>query len=63
MLNVHTIVNSVFKSKTYILTEVGNNEAWLIDCGDNQPIIDYINAKELILRGIFITHTHFDHIY
>lgn len=33
------------------------------DCGDSAPIIENINNRGLHLKGIFITHSHFDHIY
>lgn len=36
---------------------------FLIDCGDSAPIIENINNRGLHLKGIFITHSHFDHIY
>lgn len=62
-MNTHTITNSIFHSKTYILSEEGNNETWLIDCGDALPVIDYIDTNGLFLKGILITHSHFDHIY
>jgi len=62
-MNIHTITNTIFHSKTYILTEEGNNETWVIDCGDALPVIEYINTNCLSLKGIFITHSHFDHIY
>jgi len=62
-MQVYTIINSIFKSKTYILTEQGRSEAWIIDCGDIIPIIDYIETNKFLLKGVFITHSHFDHIY
>ena len=50
-----TIVNSVFTSCTYILE--CNDGCWLVDCGDVQELLG------LPIKGIFLTHAHFDHIY
>ena len=51
-------VNSIFNSCTYILSQGG--ETWLVDCGDLDQILSRIDGK---LRGVLLTHTHFDHIY
>lgn len=55
------IENSVFGSNTYILEK--KNYSWLIDCGDTIKIFEYLKEKRTKLDGIFITHSHFDHIY
>lgn len=34
MLLVDYITNSIFNSRTYILSEDGSNKVWLVDCGD-----------------------------
>jgi len=61
--NVKRFVNSFFNSNSYILHHPDAKECWLIDCGDAEPIIEWLNEDGKILAGIFITHTHFDHIY
>lgn len=58
-MKVERIVNSIFSSNTYILQEDGTNDAYLVDVGDIEPIC----AKGLNIKGVFITHGHFDHIY
>lgn len=63
MLKIDYVVNTFFNSMTWILSDIESNQVWLIDCGDSKPIIDYIKNNKLILQGIFLTHTHFDHIY
>ncbi len=63
MLKIDYIVNSFFNSITWLLLITESNQVWLIDCGDSIPIINYINKNNLTLRGVFLTHTHFDHIY
>jgi len=49
-MNIHTITNSIFHSKTYILTEEKKNETWLIDCGDAQPC-NYITTNSRALKN------------
>ena len=39
-IKICLIVNSVFASRTYILSNVDNTECWLVDCGGNPPIMD-----------------------
>ncbi len=36
-------------------------DAYVVDPGDAAPVVAFIAAKKLRLRGILITHHHFDH--
>lgn len=63
MIEIVRIVNSVFESNTYLAISRNCDLCFLIDCGDPAPIIENINNRGLHLKGIFITHSHFDHIY
>ena len=63
MIEIHDITNTIFTSKTYILSKEGCDRAWLVDIGDVGPVLEYLNAKHLIVEGILLTHAHFDHIY
>ena len=36
---------------------------YLIDCGDIEPIVKWCKENEKVIKGVFITHSHFDHIY
>ena len=63
MIEIYDITNSIFTSKTYILSKKGCNKAWLVDIGDVEPVLEYLNEKKLIIKGVFLTHAHFDHIY
>lgn len=63
MIEIRDITNTIFTSKTYILSKEGCDKAWLVDIGDVEPVLEYLNAKHLAVEGILLTHAHFDHIY
>lgn len=58
---VMRFVNSVFNSNSYVVHN--GKEGIIIDIGDFKPIYDYIQNYHLEIKGLFITHTHYDHIY
>lgn len=60
-MQIHKIVNSVYESNTYILSSILCDYCWLIDIGDIESVMNVIGSK--IIRGVFITHSHYDHIY
>lgn len=57
-VRIRQVVNSVFNSCTYILSRGENT--WLVDCGDIDGVLPMIDGN---LRGVLLTHSHFDHIY
>lgn len=57
-MTIHQIVNSVFNSCSYVLTQ--DKQSWLVDCGDVDQILPLVRGK---LKGVLLTHAHFDHIY
>ncbi len=66
MLRVEHIVNSVFTSRTYILSDDQSGEFWLVDCGDVQPLMDMLSSEgraSVVIKGVLLTHVHYDHIY
>ena len=63
MIEIHDITNTIFTSKTYILSKEGCDKAWLVDIGDIEPVINYLKDNKLFVAGVFVTHAHFDHIY
>ena len=60
---VTEIVNTIFTSKTYILFCEVEDKAWLVDIGDVEPVVEFLDEKGLTVAGVFLTHAHFDHIY
>ena len=61
MLNVTKIVGRVLSSNMYCIYEERTSDCWIVDIGDFNELKKYIpnNAN---IRGLFITHGHFDHI-
>jgi len=62
-LKVERFINSIFISNSYILFTEENENAYVIDPGDSKPLIDWLIKSNKVLNGIFLTHSHFDHIY
>ena len=62
-MNIHQIVNSVFTSNAYILSVEGKDRHVLIDIGDIAPIKQCVQEKCGTVQALFLTHTHYDHIY
>ena len=60
-MQIIRIINSVFTSNTFVLTDDNNPYVWLVDVGDIDPILEVVGDKRV--NGVFITHTHYDHIY
>ena len=61
-MQVTQIVNSTFTSNTYVVSEENTNYVWLIDVGDIEAILNILSGDSIV-KGIFLTHVHFDHIY
>lgn len=61
-MELYRVVNSVFTSNSYVLSAEGD-EAILIDVGDFQPIERYLKVHKKKVKAVFLTHTHYDHIY
>lgn len=62
MLKVKKIINNIFSSNTYLLFDDNYFYCWLIDIGDFNKVADAIPVGVQV-RGVFLTHTHFDHVY
>lgn len=62
MIHIQRVVNRIFASNTYVVSCDGYSDVWLVDIGDSEKVADILNPSSLV-RGVFLTHTHFDHIY
>ena len=56
---IECIVNSIFNSITYIIPVGNQKDCYLVDCGDVEKVI----KQGWLVRGVLLTHAHFDHIY
>lgn len=62
MLQVKQVINKVFTSNTYIVFDEDFDGCWLVDIGDYERITEALPEGKVI-KGLFLTHAHFDHIY
>lgn len=62
MLQVKRIINEIFTSNTYIVWDDEYDYCWLVDSGDFKKITDVL-PPNMKIRGVFLTHGHFDHVY
>ena len=62
MIHIKSFVNRIFASNTYVIFCDDSNDVWLVDVGDTKSVIDHLPPNSVV-RGVFLTHTHFDHIY
>lgn len=60
-LEVTRIVHPIFSSNTYILSFSACSAVWLIDVGDFGGVLKLLHPSKEV-RGVFITHAHYDHI-
>ena len=61
-MEVKQISNSYLNSNTFILSDKSYDFCWLIDIGDIDKVLAEI-PDNCEVGGVFITHTHYDHIY
>jgi hydroxyacylglutathione hydrolase len=51
------------QENTFIFRRDGSDEALIVDPGEEAPkLLDALSALKLDLKGILLTHTHFDHV-
>jgi glyoxylase-like metal-dependent hydrolase (beta-lactamase superfamily II) len=63
MLVVRCFVHEESTSNTYLLSNgTFKEDVFLIDIGNSQDVLKTLTNKQKI-KGIFLTHAHFDHIY
>lgn len=60
-MHLRCFISSIFSSNIYALEELETNNVWLIDAGYSEELMEYLSSNKN-LKGIFLTHIHFDHI-
>lgn len=61
-MDVRQIIHPVFTSNTYILSDESEKYVWLIDVGNFEEVNEIL-SEDTFVKGVFITHYHYDHIY
>ncbi len=61
MLEVHPIY-AFNDNYIWLLKNTDDKRCWVVDPGDAAPVEDYLQANDLTLEGILLTHHHNDHI-
>ena len=62
-MKIKTYQGGFDKNLSYLIWCESTRIAGIVDASvELTEIIEFIEAKNLILEKIFITHTHFDHI-
>lgn len=62
MIRTERIVNWIFASNTFVISKEDSPDVWLVDVGDTEKVLNILPPQSRI-KGVFLTHTHFDHIY
>lgn len=62
MINVAHFMNSL-TANTYVLWKENSKDAWLVDIGGGRGLMSFLARRGLSVKGVLLTHTHFDHIY
>ncbi|MCL2865166.1 MAG: MBL fold metallo-hydrolase [Lachnospiraceae bacterium] len=62
-MKIETFVLSIAMTNCYLAIHENTNECLLVDLPDHDPkLIDHIKNNHLKVKGILLTHGHFDHI-
>jgi hydroxyacylglutathione hydrolase len=62
MITIDRFEHLDFTSNTYLIrSKVFNEDVYLIDIGNSQEVFDALKPNQRV-KGIFLTHAHFDHI-
>lgn len=62
-LRIHKIVNEILQSCTYVITMDDSEGAFVVDCGDIEPLRTFLRGDNKNVIGVILTHAHFDHVY
>lgn len=61
MLQIKRVCAEILSSNMFILFEEGCSDCWIIDIGDYKALSHEL-PKNPNIKGIFLTHGHFDHM-
>lgn len=61
-LEVKQFVNESLTSNAYVVRLKHSLECVLVDIGEYVQLKKYISLQGLIVKGLFLTHSHYDHI-
>jgi glyoxylase-like metal-dependent hydrolase (beta-lactamase superfamily II) len=62
MITINRFEHLDFTSNTYLIRhQLFNDNVYLIDAGNSQEVLDALKPNQKV-KGIFLTHAHFDHI-
>jgi glyoxylase-like metal-dependent hydrolase (beta-lactamase superfamily II) len=56
-------INRLLSSNSYLITHEFDDGAWIVDPGYVLPLCNLLEKHHKFLKGILVTHSHFDHIY
>ena len=62
MLKVESVVGALMNSKVYLISDNCCLDYYFIDIGDFEAAM-HLLPKDAIVRAVFITHGHHDHIF
>ncbi len=62
MLQVKQVSNDILSSNSYVVLDDDYDYCWLVDIGSYEKVKEAIPSG-MEVKGVFLTHTHFDHIY
>lgn len=60
-MRIKRFENSIFSSNTYVIDD--GHTAVIFDIGDTPSVFDHLEKSGFTPAALFITHTHYDHIY
>lgn len=63
-LTIYQLEIGLIQTNCYLVSHTVTKETVIIDPADSEEdIIEFITEKELNIKGVLLTHGHFDHIY
>ncbi|MGX6448500.1 MBL fold metallo-hydrolase [Patulibacter sp. S7RM1-6] len=62
-MDVRMYTVGMIQENAFLVSQEGSKEAVIVDPGDEAPkLLAALEEHDLTLKGILVTHTHFDHI-